>query len=88
MMQKWEYCHIDTFRSPKVARFVDGTSVREETFGAGIEGTMEYIAGLGQQGWEMVGIEVRVESRLAEPGELDPTPVRSQPVYWFKRPRE
>ena len=34
-MQKWEYCHIDTFRSPKMARFTGETGVREETFGIG-----------------------------------------------------
>jgi len=85
-MQKWEYCHIDTFRSPKMARFTGETGVREETFGAGIDGTLEYIASLGIQGWEMVGVEVRVETQPAEAGSLDPYPVRSQPVYWFKRP--
>ena len=84
-MQKWEYCHIDTFRSPKVARFMDGTGVREETFGAGIDGTLEYMTNLGLQGWEMAGIEVRVESRPSELGSPDPTAVLSQPVYWFKR---
>ncbi len=85
-MQKWEYCHIDTFRSPKVARFADATGVREETFAPGIEGTLAYFANLGLQGWELVGVEVRVESRQAEAGSLDPNNVRSQPVYWFKRP--
>ncbi len=85
-MQTWEYCHIDTFRSPKVARFWSETGLREETFGAGIEGTLEYIAGLGRQGWEMIGIEVRVESRPAEIGSPESASVRSQPVYWFKRP--
>ena len=85
-MQKWEYCHIDTFRSPKVARFIDGTGVREETFSAGIEGTLTYMAGLGADGWELTGIEVRVETRDADPQAPAGPQVCSQPVYWFKRP--
>jgi hypothetical protein len=87
-MQKWEYCHIDTFRIPKVARFMSEGGLREEVFGAGIEGTLEYISSLGQQGWEMTGIEVRVESRSEDSGSVESGSVRSQPVYWFKRPVE
>jgi hypothetical protein len=85
-MQKWEYCHIDTFRSPKVARFAEAAGVREETFSAGIEGTLQYMAALGAEGWEMIGVEVRVEMQGARTGTPDGSSVRSQPVYWFKRP--
>ena len=84
-MQKWEYCQIDTFRSPKVARFVGNGAVREEVFASGIEGTLSYLASLGELGWEMTGVEVRVESGVAQDA-MQPAPVRSQPVYWFKRP--
>jgi hypothetical protein len=87
-MPKWEYCHIDTFRTPKVARFANAMGVREEPFGAGIEGTLSYMADLGADGWEMVGIEVRVESPTAGQEGAGALPVRSQPVYWFKRPAD
>jgi hypothetical protein len=80
-MQRWEYCHIDTFRTPKVARFIDATGVREETFAAGIEGTLAYMAALGADGWELTGIEVRVETRETDSQVPADPPVRSQPVY-------
>ena len=83
--KQWEYCLID-HSVPDVsptAVFIEGGSRRIEQ----VAGTLEHMAVLGAEGWELVGIEVVVttppdpDRRIAAPG-----PGVSGSYYWFKRP--
>jgi hypothetical protein len=84
--RNWEYCLIDRSIpdvSPSVV-FIEGGSRRVEQ----VVGALEQMAVLGAEGWELVGIEVMLNTptdpdrRLAVPG-----PSVSGSYYWFKRPK-
>ena len=86
-MRKWEYCLIDRSIpgvSPTVV-FIESGSRRVEQ----IANALEHMAVLGADGWEMVGIEVVVNTPPDPDGRMTtPGPVVSGTYYWFKRPIE
>ena len=85
--QKWEYCLIDRSIpgiSPTVV-FLEAGNRRTEQ----ITHAWEYMAVLGADGWELVGIEVAVTTQPEPDGRVTASsPVVSGTYYWFKRPLE
>jgi hypothetical protein len=86
-MQKWEYCYIDRGDKDRgdIAAYYESATggIREESVA---NGPLAYMTALGEQGWEMVGIEVRANTEVIRSGIGNFTPIISRSVYWFKRP--
>ncbi len=84
---RWEYCLIDHGMpgvSPTVV-FIEAGSRRVEQ----ISNPLEHMAVLGADGWELVGIEVVVNTSPDPDGRMTTAgPVGSGAYYWFKRPLE
>jgi hypothetical protein len=85
LRRKWEYCLVDRSIagiSPTIV-FMEGGTRRTVQ----IADALESMTVLGAEGWELVGIEVAVNSQLDVDGRATATgPVVSGTYYWFKRP--
>jgi len=82
--RRWEYCLIDRSIpgiSPTVV-FLEAGNRRTEQ----ISNAWEYMAVLGADGWELVGIEGAVTPQPESGGRVTASsPVVSGSYYWFKR---
>lgn len=100
-MPKWEYCTLQycIWQLKETERAAIGT-IRVEVVGEGgwsqykpdgserkiSKSQLEALNKLGEEGWELVGIEPRIEEQRTVLGNL--AVISDCPVYIFKKPKQ